>query len=112
MKLLLQLLIIAIFTSFSISVFGQNATIRGSVFEKSTGQPVLYTNVYLKGTNHGAVTDVNGYFTISKVPQGKYLLMVSYIGFDTLSKENSKLLAKATFISHFQNNLSKKVFSS
>ena len=87
MKQILQLLLIAISVFYSISVFGQNATIRGSVFEKSTGQPVLYTNVYLKGTNYGAVTDVNGYFTISKVPKGDYFLMVSYIGFDTLSKK-------------------------
>ncbi|RLD44864.1 MAG: TonB-dependent receptor [Bacteroidetes bacterium] len=73
----------------SADLFGQNATIRGSVIEKVTGQPILYTNVYLKGTSFGAVTDVNGYFTISKVPQGDYILTVSYIGFDTLSTKIS-----------------------
>ncbi len=86
MKLLLQRVLISIFIFISLLTFGQDAAIRGTVIEKSSGQPVLYTNVYLAGTSYGAVTDVNGYFTISKVPIGKYKLTVSYIGFDTLSK--------------------------
>ena len=37
----------------------QNGKIKGFVYEKETGEPVLFTSVYLKGTNYGAATDVN-----------------------------------------------------
>ncbi|MCK5846718.1 MAG: TonB-dependent receptor [Bacteroidales bacterium] len=87
MKPIIHYTLLVLFLIINTQLFSQNATIRGSVFEKTNGQPVLYTNVYIVGTNYGAVTDVNGYFTISKIPKGNYTLRVSYIGFDTLSKQ-------------------------
>jgi len=54
------------------------------VYEQETGEPVLFTNVYLYKTSIGAPTDANGYFAITKIPPGDYLLMVTYVGFDTL----------------------------
>jgi len=70
--------------SFCFTASAQTAIIRGFVYEKETGEPVLYTNVYLYKTTFGATTDQNGFFTISKIPAGVYTLMVTYIGFDTL----------------------------
>lgn len=64
--------------------FGQNGTIRGFVYEKESGEPVIFTNVYLYKTSYGAATDVNGYFTISRVPDGSYTLVVKNLGYDTL----------------------------
>ena len=69
---------------FTKSLSAQTGTIRGFVYEKETGEPILFTNVYLYKTTYGAVTDVNGYFVISKAPTGSYTLMVTSIGFDTL----------------------------
>ena len=73
----------------SVDSFAQNATIRGFVYEKETGEPVIFTNVYLLGTTYGAATDVNGYFAISQIPPGNYLLMVTYLGYDTLKMDVS-----------------------
>ncbi len=68
----------------AITASAQTATIRGFVYSKETGEPVLFTNVYLDGTTFGAATDVNGYYSISKVPEGSYDLIVSSIEYDTL----------------------------
>lgn len=68
----------------ALSVLAQNATIRGFVHEKETGEPVIFTNVYLKGTSIGAATDVNGYYVISRIPPGTYTLMVTSLEYDTL----------------------------
>ena len=65
--------------------YAQTGTIRGFVYEKETGEPVIFTNVYLIKTNYGAATDVNGYYVISKIPPAEYTLMVTSIGYDTLS---------------------------
>lgn len=72
---------LAIGASFS---FAQTGTVRGFVYDKETGEPIIFTNVYLKGTTFGASTDVNGYYAISKVPPGNYSLTVTYLGYDTL----------------------------
>jgi hypothetical protein len=61
-------------------------TIRGFVYDKATGEPVIFTNVVIKGTSQGAATDVNGYYSISRLTPGTYTLMVTYLGYDTLEK--------------------------
>lgn len=78
-------LVLFSFLLTQLSATAQTATIRGFVYSKETGEPVLFTNVYLKGTTLGAATDVNGYYSISKIPAGDYILMVSSIEHDTLA---------------------------
>jgi hypothetical protein len=65
----------------------QTGTIRGFVYEQGTGEPVIFTPVVLKGVGLGAQTDVNGYYSISRVQQGTYTIMVASLGYDTLYKE-------------------------
>ena len=72
---------------FSSAVFAQSGlgTIRGFVYLKDSGEPVLFTNVILKGTTIGNATDVNGYYSITKIPPGTYTIMItSSLGYDSL----------------------------
>lgn len=64
--------------------FSQTGTIKGFIYDKASGEPVIFTNVYLYHTTYGSSTDVNGYFMITKVPAGNYTLTVTYLGYDTL----------------------------
>lgn len=78
--------ILFLFLFFPTVILAQQSTgtIRGFVYDKETGEPVIFTNVVLKGTTYGAATDVNGYYTIIKVPAGEYTISVTYLGYDTL----------------------------
>lgn len=73
------------FTNPILAQIVTTGTIKGFVYDKSTGEPMIFTNVLLKGTKMGGQTDVNGYFTISQVPEGTYTLFTSLIGYDTVS---------------------------
>ena len=79
MKNLLFLLSVLLTTT----AFAQTGNIRGFVYEKESGEPVMFCNVILKGTTIGAATDINGMYNISKVNPGNYTLIVTYIGYDT-----------------------------
>ncbi|HXC03360.1 MAG TPA: TonB-dependent receptor [Bacteroidia bacterium] len=82
---LTKLVIVFIFSLlFSISGFSQNATIRGKVTESSKGEPVMYTTVYLKGTKYGIQTNSDGFYTLSQLPPGTYLLVVKSIEYDSV----------------------------
>jgi len=70
-------------------------TVRGTVMDKSSGEPILFTNVFLAGTTIGASTDVNGFFTIKNIPPGNYVLMSTYLGYDT-ARISMKITAGAT----------------
>ena len=74
--------------AFPLFSLAQTGTVRGFVYDEATGEPSIFTPVSLRGaTDHGAQTDVNGYFSISKVPPGHFTLQVVYLGYDTVSKE-------------------------
>lgn len=87
-----------------ITVFAgaQEGSIRGFIYEKETGEPVIFCNVMLKNTNYGAATDVNGFFNLTKIKPGKYTLEVSFIGYETktlpVTIEADKILSKKVFL--------------
>jgi len=56
------------------------ADLHGRVTD-SAGAPLSGASVSLKGTRYNTSTDNKGNFSFPSVPQGKYTLMVSYIGY-------------------------------
>ncbi|WP_445383385.1 TonB-dependent receptor [Robiginitalea sp. IMCC43444] len=48
--------------------------------------PVPLANVYLKELKKGTATDNSGWFEIENVPEGKYTLIVSALGYQTVRK--------------------------
>lgn len=96
------LLVFMMITSVLVFAQGDN-TIKGFVYETSNGEPVMFANVFLKGTALGSTTDINGYFSITRIPDGSYTLMVTSIGYDTVSElvtlKNNQILNKKYNIS-------------
>ncbi len=82
-----NLLLTSFIFLLSFQGFAQTGTVRGFVYEKKNGEPVMFANVFLQGTTLGAFTDINGYYTISRVSSGKYTLLVTSIGYDTVKVE-------------------------
>ena len=81
-----HLLVILLFVVAGLTQLNaQDAAIRGFVYEELTGEPAMLANVYLTGTTYGASTDENGYFLISRIEPGSYALIVTYLGYDTIS---------------------------
>jgi TonB-dependent receptor len=56
-------------------------TIRGVVVDSLERQPLAGANVSLVGTAFGASTNINGEYTILRIPDGVYILRISYIGY-------------------------------
>ncbi|MEO6168730.1 MAG: TonB-dependent receptor [Chitinophagales bacterium] len=76
--------IFLLFSCLSTGLLAQNATVRGLVFEKASGEPVIYTNVLLKATSMGAQTNEDGLYNIVNVPPGSYMIFCTQLGFDTV----------------------------
>ncbi len=56
---------------------GKTITVKGQVLDK-TGEPIIGANIRVDGTTSGAVTDLDGNFTIQVSPSAS--LTVSYVG--------------------------------
>ncbi len=80
----------------------QSGVIRGFVYDNKTGEPVIFTNVVLKGTSLGSTTDQNGFYSITKIPAGDYTIQVSYLGYQTLeeaiSVEDDDILTQKIYL--------------
>ena len=82
-----KLFFIVVFLFFTTLVaVAQDNSIKGFVYEESTGEPMMFTNVYLKGTTYGGTTSENGYFNINRIPDGRYTLLITSVGYDTISE--------------------------
>lgn len=80
----------------------QEAEVRGFLYNESDGEPILFSVVFLEGTSMGANTDVNGFYSITKVPPGKYNLIISSLGFDTvkiaITLKKDQILTKNVYL--------------
>lgn len=78
-------LLIVAFVLITTAVNAQNGTVRGFIYNEKTGEAEIGATAFLKGTTMGAASDVNGFYSISKIPAGKYTLVVTSLGFDTVT---------------------------
>jgi outer membrane receptor protein involved in Fe transport len=78
----IRLFLFALYVVVVQSVFAQNSgSIQGRVFEMTTRNPLIGANVEVIESSYGAATDMDGYFTISDIPEGIYKLRFSYVGY-------------------------------
>src|SRR5258706_2249676 len=80
-----KVIFVFIFSVLCGRAFAQTGDIRGFVYFSENAEAAIYTSVYLKGTTYGSTTDLNGFFSISRVPPGNYSLMVTFVGYDTVN---------------------------
>ncbi len=63
--------------------FAQNQTVSGVVTDGDTGEPLVGAAVKVEGTTIGALTDIDGKFTLKNLPKGTKNVVVSYMGMDS-----------------------------
>lgn len=73
--------------SFSVQLFSQTTgSVKGVLYNKENGEGIPFSNVFLKGTTMGANTDLNGLFSITRIPPGNYTLLITNLDFDTIKE--------------------------
>lgn len=80
-KALISIFTIAFFLLLCQSLESQ-VIIRGEVFDKSSGEPIIGANVFVEGTGSGTATEWDGSFQI-KVPQIPVTLEIRYTGYNS-----------------------------
>lgn len=70
---------------------GQTFSVRGAVRDNNDQQPLIGVSVVVSpaqdtGQRSGAVTDIDGSFSIANLRPGLYRLRISYLGYETISR--------------------------
>jgi hypothetical protein len=94
--------------TFTASSQSKSGTVKGFVYDKKTGEPMINTNLFFIGTKYGAQTDNNGYFSVT-LPTGSYTMYTTSVGFDTATTVVNILpeivITKKLFLTEQQLNL-------
>ncbi|NCX95887.1 MAG: carboxypeptidase-like regulatory domain-containing protein [Chitinophagia bacterium] len=99
---------------FPLWASAQNGTIKGFVYDKKTGEPLIYSSVLVADSKIGVQTDVNGYFSLS-LPSGTYTLITVALGYDssttTVNVLPDAIIPKKIYVSSKEKELTTFVVS-
>src|SRR5690554_685139 len=78
-------IVLSLFLLVPSLIFAQGS-IRGTVTDADSGEPLAGVNIVISGTQTGAPTDGNGEYEINNIDAGTYTVEARYIGYETLAK--------------------------
>ena len=87
MKRIFSALVAALCIVLSAEARHTDAHIHGHIIDKNTGEHLPYMVVVLKGTTIGVTTESTGHYMIRNVPEGRFTVEVSAVGYKTQSYE-------------------------
>lgn len=92
MKLNFFSIILFFVLPFSLSA---QQTVRGVITDKDSKEPIPFANIIVKDSNPslGTTSDENGSFVLNNVPIGKQTLIVSFVGYETITLSNINVTA-------------------
>lgn len=64
-----------------------DANLYGHVTDRRTGEHLPFMTVALKGTTLGAATDATGHYFLKNLPEGRFTVVVTAVGYKTLQRE-------------------------
>ncbi|MDF1543571.1 MAG: von Willebrand factor type A domain-containing protein [bacterium] len=72
---------------------GSTGQIKGTITDKTTGDPIVSASVAVVGTTMGALTDFDGKFLIRTLPPGSYTLKVSHLEYNVVEIDSITITA-------------------
>ena len=71
------------FTTLSFS-----QSIKGTILDGELNDtPLSFAHISVQGTNIETLTDFDGSFEITNLPQGKHILFIEFLGYEPVKKE-------------------------
>lgn len=64
-----------------------SGTLRGSVTDTDTGEPLVGATLYFSELELGAVADQDGNFEIENIPEGSYTLRITSVGYQSKTRQ-------------------------
>lgn len=93
MRILRQLFFTTFITLlfFTSLTYSQSGKISGRVLDGITSEALPFVNIIIEGTNFGAASDIDGYYSIIGVSPGTYSIKASAIGFNSQTVQSVRV---------------------
>ena len=74
-------------------VVAQGNSITGKLIDvEYNNEPLPFANVFIKGTEKGVTSDIDGSYSIDNIAPGNYTLVYSYVGYKTIEIPDVKVI--------------------
>lgn len=83
-KVFKTLLLALAMLTVSSTTYGQGS-ITGVIVDEDNGETLIGANIRVDGTLFGASTDLDGRYTVTNLEAGTYVLVISYIGYNSIT---------------------------
>ena len=83
---------------------GVSGKISGIVTDAKTAEPIVGATILVKGTSISTLTDIDGEFFIINLPAGKYEVTAKYLGYETVTVSEVRILTDLTTPIDFELN--------
>lgn len=70
-----------------VAMSAQTASISGRVTDGANGEVITGANIYVVQLERGAVSDLDGNFTVANIPAGTYTVNITYVGYRPISQQ-------------------------
>ena len=77
-------------TTYADCDFATTGKIAGRITD-ATGEALPFVNIIVMGTNYGAASDIDGYYSILNIPPGAYEVKASAIGYNSTVVKNVRV---------------------
>jgi len=84
-----QSLLLFYILSFFITSVSNASTIKGFLTDSKTGEPLIGATITLKNTSFATSSGLDGSYEIKNVPDGNYIISISYIGYKNIESSIS-----------------------
>jgi len=71
-------------------------SLEGKVIDRETKSPLIGVNIYVKNTQTGTTTDIEGNYGINSLPVGMTTVVFSYIGYEKVTKTDINIKPDGT----------------
>ena len=86
-KILRYLSCIMVMLLFVGTAMAQTGTLTGTVTDDRTGELLPGVNIFVQELERGAATGIDGEYTITNIPYGTYTVIVSFVGFESITQQ-------------------------
>ncbi|MCU0345336.1 MAG: TonB-dependent receptor [Saprospiraceae bacterium] len=86
----------------TLTIFAQTGSIRGTITNALTNEPIIFANVIAVGTDAGTTTDENGNYEITGLAPGLYNVQASFVGFNDQTQAEIQVMNSKPAIVNFK----------
>lgn len=76
-----------LFSTASVLAQSSPGNIKGIVYDSENGAELIGASIHINSINRSCVSNENGEFRLNNIPEGKYLLQISFMGYKPQSKQ-------------------------